>query len=555
MAVKMSPYMMQAQNYLLELLNACLHELRQCKLPCTDVLTQELVLMSSIERLLSTYVGPNYEDCISERSKVLVQDINDIKRMLRSLEHDDGKTFSALLNVLKRNEAIFHNSSGWLFTATAQKLFDIGQKIAGEVPNKWEALNSVLKEAFETFTVHAGRPSIVVLVFVCDDGVAKQLGEVVERWIKVADHDERSDHFLPHGTVVETEITNILGVSTRKTASVVLLPLKQRYSVLRGLFYLSPAVVVMYDVDLWLVRQVEMYYTTAVDRGVAFKIYFLMYDKSAEEQRYLCAMRRERNSFEQLFKEETNLVVQKTVEAVATDEGSAITEQTIVVDMREFRSELPTHLHTKGIKLAPVILTVGDYVLSPQICIERKAVADLIGSLLHGRLYLQCQAMCSFYDRPTLLIELSDCKKTWRHLGDIYAAKLAALTLNFPTLRLLWAASPLSAAELMIDFKWKREEPDVNKAVSYGKTEVADNLKYLQSQASSIIRCLPGVSARDISPILKTSYSLRSLVSMSQMELKNTMLLGSHSGELYEFINTDFSSQNGKCPNKKLKKT
>jgi DNA excision repair protein ERCC-4 len=36
----------------------------------------------------------------------------------------------------------------------------------------------------------------------------------------------------------------------------------------------------------------------------------------------------------------------------------------IAVDVREFRSSLPSILHQEGMRLAPVTLTVGDFVVS-----------------------------------------------------------------------------------------------------------------------------------------------------------------------------------------------
>jgi DNA excision repair protein ERCC-4 len=32
---------------------------------------------------------------------------------------------------------------------------------------------------------------------------------------------------------------------------------------------------------------------------------------------------------------------------------------------------------------------VGDYILSPNICVERKSLSDLLGSFASGRLYQQ----------------------------------------------------------------------------------------------------------------------------------------------------------------------
>lgn len=65
----------------------------------------------------------------------------------------------------------------------------------------------------------------------------------------------------------------------------------------------------------------------------------------------------------------------------------------IAVDVREFRSSLPSILHQGGMRLAPVTLTVGDFVLSNVHCVERKSISDLFGSLASGRLYSQVRAV------------------------------------------------------------------------------------------------------------------------------------------------------------------
>jgi DNA excision repair protein ERCC-4 len=77
----------------------------------------------------------------------------------------------------------------------------------------------------------------------------------------------------------------------------------------------------------------------------------------------------------------------------------------VIVDMREFRSELPSILHKKGFHIEPCTLEVGDYVITPTICVERKSINDLIESLSNGRLYNQCNAMSRAYKIPMLLIE------------------------------------------------------------------------------------------------------------------------------------------------------
>ena len=120
---------------------------------------------------------------------------------------------------------------------------------------------------------------------------------------------------------------------------------------------------------------------------------------------------------------------------------------TVVVDVREFRSALPNMLHLHAIGVKPVTLEVGDYVLTPDVCVERKSVSDLIQSLASGRLFNQAEAMQRYYKRPALLIEFEEGKPfALINPSDItsdispqaISSKLSLLLLHFPKLRLLW---------------------------------------------------------------------------------------------------------------------
>jgi hypothetical protein len=82
----------------------------------------------------------------------------------------------------------------------------------------------------------------------------------------------------------------------------------------------------------------------------------------------------------------------------------------VIIDVREFRSGLPSFLHLAGIQIQPVTLDVGDYILSPGICVERKSIPDLIGSFQSGRLFHQMEVMCRHYQLPVLLVEFEHGK-------------------------------------------------------------------------------------------------------------------------------------------------
>ncbi|KAG0448064.1 hypothetical protein HPP92_028028 [Vanilla planifolia] len=104
-------------------------------------------------------------------------------------------------------------------------------------------------------------------------------------------------------------------------------------------------------------------------------------------------------------------------------------EMRVIVDMRKFMSSLPNVLHQKGMKVVHVTLDVGDYVLSPLVCVERKSISDLFQSFASGRLYHQVETMVCYYMIPILLIEFSQDKSfsfqvhIWRHLVSYHSFK------------------------------------------------------------------------------------------------------------------------------------
>ncbi|KAF5368137.1 hypothetical protein D9615_010213 [Tricholomella constricta] len=55
-------------------------------------------------------------------------------------------------------------------------------------------------------------------------------------------------------------------------------------------------------------------------------------------------------------------------------------------------------------------LSRWDYIITPEICVERKSLSDLISSLNSGRLYTQCELMSVHYTTPMLLIEFEEDK-------------------------------------------------------------------------------------------------------------------------------------------------
>lgn len=211
----------------------------------------------------------------------------------------------------------------------------------------------------------------------------------------------------------------------------------------RTLREMNPDFIILYHSNVTAIRQIEVYEAQQKrhprDR---LNVFFLVHSQTVEEQSYLTSLRREKEAFDLLIKTKQTMVVPEYQDGKSDDtflrmkgstsaadiidnepstssrQGNAINAATatpatipkIIVDMREFRSELPCLIHRRGIEVVPVTITIGDYILTPDICVERKSISDLIGSLNSGRLYTQCVQMTRNYKKPLLLIEFDQNK-------------------------------------------------------------------------------------------------------------------------------------------------
>ncbi|CAH2076241.1 unnamed protein product, partial [Iphiclides podalirius] len=317
---------------------------------------------------------------------------------------------------------------------------------------------------------------------------------------------------------------------------------------------LQPDYIILYQSDMSAIRQIELFECRKKSEEPVCKVYFLIHDKTVEEQAYLTSLKREKLAFELLIETKSVMVVPsyqdgKTDEYfnlnVEEEENTGDTRKAggqnlnkekplVIVDMREFRSDLPALLHKKGINIEPVTITIGDYILTPDICVERKSISDLIGSLNSGRLYTQCTQMCRNYSRPILLIEF-DQNKPFNLQGNFVVSsdmsgadiqqKLQLLTIHFPRLKLVWSPSPYATAELFYELKQGRKNPNVEEAVALSGENSADDMCYerYNTLVHDFVQKLPGVTSKNIMRIMNRGQSLDHLISLNKEQLTDIL--------------------------------
>ncbi|KAI0379134.1 DNA repair protein [Hypomontagnella monticulosa] len=315
----------------------------------------------------------------------------------------------------------------------------------------------------------------------------------------------------------------------------------------------KPRYIVMYEPDASFIRRIEVYRSSHNDRNV--RVYFMFYGGSVEEQRYLATVRREKDSFTKLIKERASMSVVMTTDAQGVEDPQeaflrtvntriagggrlAATAQPprVVVDVREFRSSLPSLLHGRNMIIVPCMLTVGDYVLSPSICVERKSISDLISSFKDGRLFNQAETMFQHYKNPMLLIEFDQNKSfTLEPFADLSGnlksvnpnevpsdlqSKIVLLTLAFPKLRIIWSSSPYQTAEIFEGLKTQQDEPDPVVAVRAGldKDMKAEDQAF-NLEPHDMLSVVPGVTPKNLKNLTLETENIREVANMSEAEL------------------------------------
>ncbi|KAF9140466.1 hypothetical protein BGX30_006479 [Mortierella sp. GBA39] len=368
---------------------------------------------------------------------------------------------------------------------------------------------------------------------------------------RIFDHDlEEVDDFTDYFGLVEPSNMVLVHSYSGESDSLLLENIKPRF-------------IIMYDPDPTFVRCIEVY--KARHPGKQVRVYFTVYDNSVEEQLYLSALRREKDAFTRLIQTKSTMVLPigdtftkqvqdqsllRNIHTRIAGGGKTGDEQPaprIVVDAREFRSSLPSILHSQGMVLDPCTITVGDYVLSPNICVERKSISDLISSFASGRLYTQVEAMTVHYTRPVLLIEFDEDKSfSLQDKADIRAdisvtelsSKLVLLTLAFPSLRLIWSSSVHSTVDIFEDLKRSEDEPDMQQAQAVGvdADQAIDSAYNLTPQ--DILRSLPGITSKNYKQVMRHVESIRELAELDVASLSNIIGEGP-AKTLWEFFHKD----------------
>jgi len=188
----------------------------------------------------------------------------------------------------------------------------------------------------------------------------------------------------------------------------------------------------------------------------------------------------------------------------------------VIVDERERDSGVPDSLKALGLQVEYRVLEIGDYVVSADCAVERKAGRDFAKSLYSGRLFDQARRLRQFYARPVFVAE-GDLQLL---IGDgakprAYWGALTALAFQFG-MTVFFTANVRQTADLLCTLARRSgltrgpKGPWVQK-----KLRTAD----MQKMQLSLVATLPAVGPKLAERVLLRFGSVRRVFAASVAEL------------------------------------
>lgn len=210
----------------------------------------------------------------------------------------------------------------------------------------------------------------------------------------------------------------------------------------------------------------------------------------------------------------------------------------VIADEREKASGVPEELSKLNVRVYFSRLPVADYVLNPEMAVERKSVRDLVSSVYDSRLFYQAAKISAAYAKAFLLVE-GDSKEVEglaKNLKSFYGA-IANVTLAYG-LRVLYTANPRETAMAIAELlSHARAKP-----LARVPSEVPPKSKSVPQQQLYLVSSMPGIGGKLAEKLLSKYGTPRKVMSLTSGELAMTQGIGWKKAEkIREMMDSKFT--------------
>ncbi|MFX0054521.1 MAG: DEAD/DEAH box helicase [Candidatus Hermodarchaeota archaeon] len=213
----------------------------------------------------------------------------------------------------------------------------------------------------------------------------------------------------------------------------------------------------------------------------------------------------------------------------------------MIVDSRELPTAVARELTRLDVEISGESLQIGDYVISEDVCVERKESGDFIQSLIDGRLFVQLSALRSSYRRPVLIIEgeqLIGLRAV--NPASIYGALASiAIRIQVPT---LWTRNAEETANVLYRLA-HLEQVGAKKTL---RTRSGDARATDAEALEYVLSGFPGVDTVISRAILSEFGTLENVFSASEKELQSVKGVGKKiASRIRTLLTTEYPSYRG----------
>ncbi len=214
----------------------------------------------------------------------------------------------------------------------------------------------------------------------------------------------------------------------------------------------------------------------------------------------------------------------------------------VVVDERERGCGVPEELAKLNVRVYFSRLPTADYVISPEVAVERKALADFVSSVYDGRFFVQVSALSSAYRKPYLLVEgdIKELARLAKNVNSYYGA-VASVTLAYD-LRVIHTADPAQTASAIAALiKHSRARPAIMGAIA-----PPPKAKDEPRQQLYLVSSLPGVGTKLAKRMLSRYGTPRKIMGLTESQLAMVQGLGGkRAARIAHMLDAPYASQSG----------
>jgi len=207
----------------------------------------------------------------------------------------------------------------------------------------------------------------------------------------------------------------------------------------------------------------------------------------------------------------------------------------IVVDHRESRNHVFSHLKDLDVNLKKEQLKAGDYICSDRVIIERKTTGDFLQSIMDQRIFRQAFDMRECYEIPLLILEGSNEELFFErnvHPNTIRGV-LSSLAIDY-RIPIIWTRNPKETADQIYWIAY-REQIKEKRGLA---VRCPKKLQTLGEQQEFLVSGLPQVNSKLSKNLLEKFKTPKRIFSAKPEKLMKVDGIGkSKAKKIWELLN------------------